>query len=391
MLTHGLEAVVDRARGVRHDIHKHPELGFEEHRTQKVVMEWLKAYGYAPQELAETGVVADLRPERGKTSRTVALRADLDALPIREKTPLPYRSVHDGVSHKCGHDGHTAILLATAAQLATHRHEVDGNVRLIFQPAEEGVRGGGAKVMVAEGVLDGVDEIYGLHNWPPFPKGEIRVKEGATMAEVTSIDVRVEGKGGHASQPHATRDTIVAACQLVGAAQTIVARNLSTHEPAVLSFGTFHAGTVRNVIPQRAELTGTLRTFDPETTKKVVARLQSLAHHVGESMGVKIEVEIVPHYPALSSHARCVRAVERVARRLVGEAAVSDRELPITGGEDFAFYTQKIPGAYFLVGAGRPGFETPGCHHPDFDFDDDLIDTGARMFLGLVQDRLEAS
>jgi amidohydrolase len=388
MLSEGLDATLEPIRAIRHDIHQHPELGFEEHRTQKVVTRWLTEHGYDPRVSAETGVVADLFPDRLGRTRTVALRADLDALPIHERTDLPYRSVHDGVSHKCGHDGHTAILLATAAQLARHRTEVQGNVRLVFQPAEEGVRGGGARVMVEEGVLEHVDEIYGLHNWPPFPKGEVRVAAGPTMAEVTSFDVHVEGVGGHASQPHSTRDPIVAAAHFVTAAQTIVSRNLSTHQPAVLSFGTFHAGTVRNVIPGRAELTGSLRTFGPDVTDAVLGRLQDLARHVGTAFGATIRVDVIPHYPVLHSHSEPVEAVRRVAIREVGASNVTDRELPITGGEDFAFYTQRIPGAYFFLGAGQPGGATPGCHHPDFDFDDDLIALGARMFLGLVQDRL---
>lgn len=369
----------------RHDLHRHPELGFEEVRTQRAVMDWLTRLGLEPRPMAETGVVADLviRPEDG----FVALRADLDALPIQEKLDLPYRSVHDGRSHKCGHDGHTAILLGVAAQLARHRDRLPGNVRLIFQPAEEGVRGGGARVMIDEGVLDGVREIYGLHNWPPFPKGEVRVAAGPAMAEVTHLAVEVEGVGGHASQPHSTRDPVVAAAHYITAAQTIVSRNLSSHEAAVVSFSTMRAGTTHNVIPNRASLGGTIRTFGDEVTTRVHERLRTLGEGLGEAFGVRFGVELTPQYPVLVNHDGCAEAVARVAEEVVGADRVSGEGVPITGGEDFAFYTQKVPGAYFFLGAGVDGRTVPGCHHPDFDFDDDLISLGVRMFLGLVEDR----
>ncbi|MEM1024891.1 MAG: M20 family metallopeptidase [Myxococcota bacterium] len=385
-----LDRFVAEARAIRHDVHKHPELGFEEKRTQQVVIDWLKRHGYSPRQMAETGVVADLHPDRVGRGPTIALRADLDALPIQENTPLPYKSIHPGVSHKCGHDGHTSILLATSAALAQQKAEVPGNVRLVFQPAEEGVRGGGARVMIAEGVLEGVDEIYGLHNWPPFPKGCIRAAAGATMAEVTTLEIEIRGKGGHASQPHHVRDPVVAGAQFVTAAQTVVSRGLSVHQPAVLSLSTFHAGTTHNVIPSRAELTGTIRTFSSEVTGIVTERLQSLGSQIGRAMGVEIEVRLIPHYPVLMSHESCVAAVRRVAERVVGPEQLSSDQVPITGGEDFAFYTREIPGAYFFLGAGQPDGETPGCHHPDFDFDDELIPLGLQMFLGLVQDRLSS-
>lgn len=381
----GLDGLVCELKEVRHDIHRHPELGFEEERTQRLVMERLSALGLSPRPMAETGVVADLevRPGQGY----LALRADLDALPIQERTDLPYRSVRDGRSHKCGHDGHTTILLGVAAQLARHRDHLPGNVRLIFQPAEEGVRGGGARVMVDEGVLDGVREIYGLHNWPPFPKGSVRVAGGAAMAEVTHLAVEIEGFGGHASQPQATKDPVVAAAHFITAAQTVVSRNLSSHEAAVVTFSKIAAGTVHNVIPSRARMEGTIRTFSDEVTRRVHERLRTLAQGLGAAFELKIDVQLTPQYPVLMNHEGCAEAVARVGHRVVGEAQVSAEGVPITGGEDFAFYTQKVPGAYFFLGAGVEGRPVYGCHHPDFDFDDELIPIGVRMFLGLVEDR----
>lgn len=372
----------------RHDIHRHPELGFEEVRTQAKVRAWLESQGLTPKDCARTGLYADI--EGSGPGRTIGLRADLDCLPMTEKTDLPYRSVHDGRAHKCGHDGHTAILMGAAAVLGADR-SFPGRVRLVFQPAEEGVDGGGAQVMIREGVLEGVDEIFGLHNWPLFPKGEVRVASGPVMAQVTDFDVEVWGVGGHASQPHAARDPIVAAAQIVSSIQTIVSRRVPYREQAVLSIGTLNAGTVRNVIPGRALMTGTIRTFDPQVTALVREELDRVVSGVAQGLGVRAEVRFDPKYPVLQNHAESAEAVRRVASEIVGPDRVSDRELPITGGEDFSYYTREIPGAYFLLGAGRPGESTPGCHHPDFDFDDDLIPLGVRMFVDLVRARTVAT
>ncbi|MEO1227418.1 MAG: M20 family metallopeptidase [Myxococcota bacterium] len=375
-------------REVRHDIHQHPELGFEEVRTQAKVRAWLEARGYDPRPCAETGLIADLHPGRHGTEKTIALRADLDCLPMQEHTPLSYRSVHDGRAHKCGHDGHTTILMGVADVLARHRDQIPGNVRLVFQPAEEGVRGGGAKVMVAEGALDGVSEIYGLHNWPAWPKGQVRVAPGPLMAHVNEIGIQLTGKGAHGSQPQVSRDPIVAGAHLVTSLQTVVSRGLGYEGGAVLSICQFHAGEANNVIPNTARLTGTLRTFSMEVTERVLARLEEVVSGVEPMFGVKAELEIRRGYPVLENDPVCAEAVARVARELVGPERVTREDLPMAGGEDFAYFTQAIPGAYFFLGAGLPAGDTPGCHHPDFDFDDDLIPLGMRVFLGLVNDRL---
>jgi amidohydrolase len=371
---------------IRRDLHKHPELGFEEHRTSALVRSFLERHGYATRTSAKTGVVADLNPDRG--GKTIALRADLDCLPMPETTDLPYRSVHDGRAHKCGHDGHTAVLLGVAAVLARHRDRVPGNVRLLFQPAEEGVDGGGAKRMVAEGALAGVDEVYGLHNWPGHPLGDVRVKAGPMLAQTHWLGITVKGVGGHGSQPQLCRDPIVAASQIVVALQTVVARGLGYDGGAVVSICRFSSGTTDNVIPATAELEGTVRTFAPEVTLRVLARIREVVAGTATALGVEATLELEPGYPVVMNAPQCADAVHRVASRVVGAAHVSDAGLPIAGGEDFAYMAQAVPGAFFFVGAGRPGVETPGCHHPDFDFDDALIPTGVRMFVGLVDDRL---
>jgi amidohydrolase len=381
-----IEALLPQLRQIRRDIHRHPELGFEETRTQALVRAWLEARGYAPRDCAGTGLIADLRADAA--GPTIALRADLDCLPMDETTDLPHRSVHPGKAHKCGHDGHTAILLGVADLLARHRDAVPGNVRLLFQPAEEGVRGGGARVMVAEGALAGVAEVYGLHNWPAFPKGQVHVKAGPMLAQVHILTLTISGKGGHASQPQICRDPIVAGAQLVSALQTVVARGLGYQGGAVLSITQFSAGTTHNVIPDSALLRGTVRTFHPEVTQRVMERLREVVEGTARSFGVGIELEVEVGYPVTMNHPRCAAAATRVATQLVGAGRVSEQGLPCAGGEDFAYMAEAVPGAYVFLGAQRPGEDTPVCHHPDFDFDDELIPTGIGLFLGLVRDRL---
>lgn len=381
-------ALTERLREIRHDLHRHPELGFEEVRTQALVREWLEARGYQPRTCAETGLVADLHPDR--PGPTIALRADLDCLPMHEATELPYRSIHSGRAHKCGHDGHTAILLGVADVLARHRESVRGNVRLVFQPAEEGVRGGGAQVMVAEGALAGVREIYGLHNWPGYPKGALRVQAGPMLAQVHTLTLAIHGKGGHGSQPQLCRDPIVAGAHLVAALQTVVARGLGYAGGAVVSITQFTAGTTHNVIPEVARLKGTIRSFEPSVTARVLERVREVVSGVAATFAVDIDVQLEVGYPVLMNDAGCVEAVTRVGRALLGEDQVSSAGLPIAGGEDFAYFAQAVPAAYFFLGARRGEEDTPVCHHPDFDFDDDLIPIGVGMMLGIVRDRLGA-
>ncbi len=385
-----ITALVPELRSIRHDIHKHPELGFEEVRTQALVRAWLEERGYSPRVSAQTGLIADLHPERHGEGPTIALRADLDCLPMEEHTDLPYRSVHDGRAHKCGHDGHTTILLGVADILARRRDAIQGNVRLLFQPAEEGVRGGGAKVMVAEGALDGVSEVYGLHNWPGYPQGELRVCAGPLMAQVHAFAITITGKGGHGSQPQLCRDPIVAGAHLVTALQTVVSRELGYEGGAVLSVTAFQAGTTDNVIPGSARLLGTIRTFAPAVTERVLLRLRGILDGVAATFGVGVDLDLKTGYPVLINDPSCAEAVARVGRAVLGEAKVSDADLPMAGGEDFAYFAQHTPSAYFFLGAQRPGEDTPVCHHPDFDFDDSLIPAGIRVFVGLVRDRLGA-
>lgn len=378
-----LAELLPRLREIRRDIHQHPELGFREERTQQLVRDWLTDHGYQPRDSAKTGLVADLT---ASASRTIALRADMDCLPMQESTDLPYRSVHDGRAHKCGHDGHTTILMGVAAMLAAERDAIRSNVRLLFQPSEEGIYGSGGKVMVEEGVLSDVAEVYGLHNWPAYPKGEVRVCAGPTMAQVHNFALTITGVGGHGSQPQLCRDPIVAGAHLVTTLQTVVSRGLGYEGGAVVSVGSFQAGDANNVIPDRARLKGTIRSFEPAVTERVLERLKEVIAGTASTFGVTIESDIRAGYPVLVNDAACAAAVERVAGRVVGEDKVSSIDLPMAGGEDFAYMAEAVPGAYFFLGAQKPGEQTPVCHHPDFDFDDDLIETGVKMMLALVDD-----
>lgn len=384
-----LQELEPRLREVRHDLHRHPELGFEERRTQGIVTAFLEDLGYAPRACAGTGVVADLRP--GAPGPAIALRADMDALPIHEETDLPYRSVHDGVAHKCGHDGHTTVMLGVAAALAARRDSLPaGNVRLLFQPAEEGVRGGGARVMVEEGALEGIAEVYGHHNWPNFPKGEVRVAAGPVMAQEATFRITLEGWGGHASQPQVTRDPLTAGAHMVTALNSIAARGIGVHGGAVLSVTSFQCGTTRNVIPGRGVLLGTVRALDAALGERVLARLEQVVAGVAATHAIGARVEIGRGFPILPNDAGCADAVRAAATEILGAERVSATGLPLAASEDFSYFAQAVPGAYFFVGAGREGEETPGCHHPDFDYDDALIVPTARIFVRLAEDRLRA-
>ncbi len=378
-----LEPILPRLVDLRRDLHKHPELGFEERRTQAVVRAWLEEHGYEPRACAGTGLIADLHP--GATEPAIALRADLDALAIPERTDLPWRSTRDGVAHKCGHDGHVAILCGVAAVLASRKRDVSRNVRLLFQPAEEGVNGGGARVMIGAGALEGVGEVYGLHNWPAFPKGEVRVAVGATMAGNVDFDLRLVGRGGHGAEPQRCRDPIAAGAQVVVALQSLIARGLGLEGGAVASVTSFQAGSTNNVIPGEARLLGTLRCVDESLSARLSTRLRAAIEGVAASSGVRAELTLRQNYPPLINDADCVAVVRRAAAAVVGADRVSADALPLAAAEDFAFFARERPSAYFFLGAGIEGEDTPGCHHPDFDFDDELIPLGVRILVGVVE------
>ena len=380
---HRLDALVrphlDRLVEFRRDLHRHPELKYEEERTAGKVEEALRAAGYAPLRCAGTGVLADA----GKGGPCTALRGDMDALPLQEENAADHRSTVKGKMHACGHDGHTAILLGTALALAPARDRLKGNVRLVFQPAEEG--GAGAKRMADEGALEGVDRIFGVHNWPIFPVGTVGVRAGPMMAAAASFEMEVVGKGGHGSQPQEAKDPVLAAAHVVALAQSIISRENHPLRPAVLTFGTVHGGTATNIIPDSVALSGTIRTLDDAQADRIGARLGEMARGVAGASGLAVEYRYHRYYPVTSNHAGDAALVREVGEELFGKGAVSEEQLPTMGAEDFSFFLRERPGAYFFLGGGGAGRTNSMCHSTTYDFNDDLILPGIRMYLRIVE------
>jgi hippurate hydrolase len=364
---------------LRHDLHRHPELAFHESRTSALIAERLTEWGYeVTTGIAETGVVGTLR--MGNGPRHLGLRADIDALPIQEATALPYASATAGVMHACGHDGHTAILLAAAKHLAETR-DFNGTLHLIFQPAEE--IGGGARRMLAEGLLERfpLDAIYGLHNWPGEPVGKFGFVEGPAMAAVDQINATIHGKGGHGAAPHEAVDPVVAAAQVITALQTIVSRNVDPLEAAVVTVGSIHGGHASNVIPGTVDLSLTLRSYSEAVRDLLQARLPALISAVSEGLGATAEVLYRRGFPSVVNHASETAFVRQVARDTFGQEAVIDGFRPRTASEDFAFFLEQVPGSFLFVGTG----DGAPLHSPDYRFNDAIIGPAAAFWVALAR------
>lgn len=364
---------------LRRDLHAHPELAFEESRTAGVVAAALRLLGIEVHEgLGGTGVVGTLR--HGTSGRCVGLRADMDALPIAEQSRLPHASRRAGVHHGCGHDGHTAMLLGAARQLARTRR-FDGTVHFIFQPAEEGQ--GGARVMVEQGLFDRFpcDAVFALHNWPELPLGAAQTRPGPIMAAADRFDIVLRGRGGHAAQPHRTPDVLLAAGQLVSQLNTIVARRIDPAAAAVLSVTRLAGGSSHNVLPAEAQLTGTVRSFDAEVQDRIEAALREAAAGIALGHGVEAEVRYHRYYPAtINSAIEAQLALDAAADAgLNGSVAPQ----PAFTSEDFAFMLRERPGAYLWLGQGG-GAERP-LHHPCYDFNDDVLPHGVRWFCAVAE------
>ncbi|MGM0585887.1 MAG: M20 aminoacylase family protein [Pseudomonadota bacterium] len=376
---------LDAFAEIRRDLHAHPELGFEEHRTSGIVADLLASWGVeVHREIGGTGVVGVIEGKAGP-GRSIGLRADMDALPIEEETNLPWRSKHAGVSHACGHDGHTATLLAAAQHLADRR-DFPGRVVLIFQPAEEGR--GGARAMLEDGLFERFpcDEVYGLHNSPYTGPGIVGIKPGVAMAGADFFDIRLRGVGAHAASPQHARDPIMAAAQLAQALQTIRSRNAPPSEAAVLSITQIHAGAAYNVIPAEAHLSGTLRYFSDESRDRMRERMRELSDGIASAFGMQAECDIRGVFTVLENDAELSQVVARIAEDVTGRENVRFQEEPVTGSEDFADMLKAVPGAYFTI--GHKG-DVP-LHNPAFVFDDDAIPLGASMLVRVAQDRLAA-
>lgn len=365
---------------LRHDLHAHPELGFEEQRTASIVAGWLKRHGLEVRAgVAGTGVVGTLRGEAGEGT-VVGFRADMDALPVEEQSDLPYRSQHPGKMHACGHDGHTTILLGAAAVLAELRTQLRGAVRFYFQPAEEGVSG--AKAMLAEGVLQEMPPrwVVALHGRPGLPLGSVGVRAGAMMASADTFDVWLQGRGGHAALPHLTDDPIVAGAQLVQAMQTLVSRESAPSDPIVLSVTQFHAGNTYNVLPQEAHLAGTVRCLHEETRDRVRERVEQLVNATAQAWHLHGRFEWHEGVPVLWNDETVVARIAQVAEEAFGKERVTWLEHPLMGAEDFAHFAQAVPSAMFFLGLG----EVADWHTACFDFPDEAIAPGVEMFVRLA-------
>lgn len=370
---------------VRRHLHAHPELSHEEVETARFVRSHLEAWGVETMAYGNNHVIGYVRGAR--PGPTVALRADLDALPVQEETGLPYASTRPGIMHACGHDGHTAILLTAARILAERRAELAGTVKFIFQHAEEAVPGG-ARFLVEQGVLDDVDVIFGLHLWQSQPKGTVGVKAGPLMAAADKFTVRIQGRGGHGSMPHETVDPVVVAAAVIQSLQTVVSRNVSPLEPAVVSVGSVQAGEGYNVIPDSATLAGTVRTFREPVRHLIAERLRRVVDGVCAAHGATAEVAYAFGDPAVINDAAMADLVRRVAEQVVGPERVVEAE-PSMGGEDFAYYLQQRPGCYFFIGMNGEMARYPH-HHPRFTIDEAVLPIGVQMMVGVALAYLEA-
>ncbi|AZQ67756.1 amidohydrolase [Silicimonas algicola] len=370
----------------RRDIHQHPEILFEVHRTAALVADKLREFGCdeVVTGIGRTGVVGIIKGRTGRSGRTVGLRADMDALPIEEATGLDYASKTQGAMHACGHDGHTAMLLGAAKYLAETRN-FDGSVAVIFQPAEEG--GGGGREMVDDGMMDrfGIDEVYGMHNWPGKPVGSFAIRAGAFFAATDVFEIVVEGKGGHAAKPQEVIDPTVTASQIVMSLQTIASRNADPVKQVVVSVTSFvTSSTAFNVIPQRVTLKGTVRTLDADTHDLAETRLNDIVTHIAAAFGCTARVDYTRNYPVMANSETETGYAIDAAKKVSGDC----EEAPLVmGGEDFAFMLNARPGAYILVGNG----DTAMVHHPEYNFNDEAIPAGCSWYVEMAESRLPAA
>jgi hippurate hydrolase len=371
----------------RRYLHQHPELGLSEFNTSDFVAAQLTTLGYeVTRGLGQTGLVASLK--NGTSTRSVGIRADIDALPIEEETGAEYASKTKGLMHACGHDGHTAMLLG-AAKILAERRNFDGTIHLIFQPAEENF--GGAKLMIDDGLFDRFpcDAVFGLHNDPALGFGLIGVKEGPMMAAVDECRITVNGRGGHGAEPQDTADPIVCGASIIMALQTISSRNIHPLDSMVVTVGAFHAGMASNVIPERAEMLLTIRSFDPKVRDELERRIRMIAEGQAASYGMSVTLDYNRGYEATINHKAETDFVRDLANRVVGADKVVDLERPSMGSEDFAYMLQERPGSYFLLGTKRTENDPP-LHHPRFDFNDDAIPIGVNFWVELAEAYLPA-
>lgn len=368
-------------------LHKNPELGRQEYKTQALILKELEAMGVEATPIADTGVMGIIRG--GKPGKTVAFRADMDALPVQEETDLPYKSQNPGVMHACGHDVHTTVLLGAAKLLNARKDSLCGNVKLFFQPDEEGW--GGAERMIKAGCMENpkVDAVFFGHSSPLLPVGTISLRPGATSAASNPFTLTFRGKGAHGAQPHNGADAIVAACQVVTALQTICSRRTNPTDSVVVTIGAFHAGTAENIIPETATLKGTIRTLSPETRKRAEADLRQITEGIAAAMGVAVEIDIMEGYAATINDEAMTQQVKSSAEKLLGEENVRISKAPSLGVEDFSYFCQAAPGCYYNLGVGmaEQGSNYP-LHNPRFTADLSALAYGAALYTQIAEEFL---
>lgn len=373
--------IMATAQTFRRELHRYPELSWQENRTAESIRRSLSDLNILWRPCANTGTVATLNA--GSAGTHIALRGDMDALPITEQSGKDWHSVIDGCMHACGHDGHSATLMATAHWLKQHESSLSGPVSLIFQPAEEG--GHGAREMIANGALEGVDEIFGWHNWPAIPFGSIACPDGIIMSGNGTFRLTLTGKGGHASQPELCRDPVLAASAITLNLQQIIARRLPPQRAAVVSVTSIDAPSGATIIPQTAVIGGSIRVPDQATREQINQLITEISKNTAASYGVQCEVEITPRYHATINHAPQAQRLRQCWQADFGNQAITTQlPVPIMASEDFSYYLREIPGAFALVGAGEAGEEAYPCHSPHYDFNDNLIPLVTQLYARLV-------
>jgi amidohydrolase len=371
----------------RHDLHMHPELQYDVHRTAGSVADKLKAFGCdeVVTGLGRAGVVGVIRGKKDGSRKTIGLRADMDALPIEEASDLPYKSTVPGKMHACGHDGHTAMLLGAARYLAETRN-FSGTAVVIFQPAEEG--GGGGKAMVDDGLMDrfGIEQVFGMHNYPGMPVGTFGIRPGPMMAAADALTIDIEGVGAHAARPHLGVDTVLVGAQIINALQSVVSRNVDPLKSAVVSICMFRAGNTDNVIPQTVQLRGTARSLAPEVRDLLEKRLPVVVESTAAAYGAKAKLTYKRGYPVLVNHEKQTEFAASVASQIAGQDKVDTGLPPMMGAEDFSFMLNARPGAFIWIGNGA----SAGLHHPSYNFNDEVIPFGTSYWVKLVETALPA-
>ncbi|MBE9391074.1 amidohydrolase [Fervidicoccus fontis] len=365
---------------LRRLLHQHPEIAHKEYETHKILVEHLEKIGLHPRTLAGTGIIADIEGKE-KGGKTVAIRADMDALPIKEENDVPYKSLNEGFMHACGHDAHMSMVYGAALILNELRDKFNGRVRLLYQPAEEEGTLGGAKPMIEEGALDGVDYILGMHVWPELPEGVIGYRKGPFFAAADTIKITVKGKGGHGAKPNLAVDPIMISAKVVDALHTISSREVDPLEPFVITIGSIHGGTAHNIIPDKVEMLGTVRTLSKELRDSMEERLRRIIRGVTSAFNGDFSLEYLYGYPVLINHQEVTEIMKNVVEDLLGKEKVVESK-PTMGGEDFAYYLEKVPGTFMFLGTynEKMGY-IYGVHTSKFNLNEKILPIGSSVFV----------